>query len=217
MRAKRGLSKVVSAIIIILIVMLAIVLLWLAVKRTEKKVIEQTEQTTDCLGVMLKIESIECTELGGKKVKISREDSGKDLEDVAIIFKNDLETKTVYLGRNFKALETTTKIFNISLDNPTGADSIIPASKEISISAVIKDGSGERFTCPEGDTKEVECGEKNFCEELKQIIKDFLLGSTNPTIVTDINKDDLTDSADLTLVIINQNNESWCAEQFSAP
>ena len=147
---KRGLSQVLSVIIIIVLVIIAIALIWVVISQVIKEDVEGTEKNVKCLDVDLTIDTAVCS--GNlRKVRITRGADDIVLEDIAIKFlSKDGNSKIIYLTSDIpEKLETKT----VSVD--TSDIGFNPV--EVSVAAIL-DGTGEEHTCSEAYKKDITCG-----------------------------------------------------------
>lgn len=104
MESKRGISDVITTVLIILLVLAAIVIVWQAVKGTLTKGTETLEEQTQCLGVDLAISTIDAAT---DKVSITRNTGGDAAKVEPIILVKGAKTTANCTLATIAQLEST--------------------------------------------------------------------------------------------------------------
>ncbi len=86
MNYKRGLSAIVTSVIMIVLVMIAIGVVWSIVSNVAEEGSEKISLSSDCLDVNIKATKVVCDDAGICNVTITRNAGGKDIGGVKLIF-----------------------------------------------------------------------------------------------------------------------------------
>jgi len=136
---KRGLSQVVTTVILILVVLAAIVIIWAAVRPTIERTTEQF--TTDCFA--LELEARACS-ASANTVTVNRGSASGDLTGIVFVF-NDGTTETVS--------DTTTTMPGPLESLPIVLQRDITNGEIVNVAAVIGQGN----VCPESSNAPATC------------------------------------------------------------
>jgi hypothetical protein len=135
---KKGLSAVVTALVIILLVLVAVGVVWIVVKDIVERGVTSIDVTSKCLEVDLRAVEVIETSPGNYNVTIERRAGGEEIEGVKLNFFNSTDSSGVIdFGTSIAELETESR--DITAD-------IINANK-IGYSAYFKDVSGNDAAC----------------------------------------------------------------------
>jgi len=140
---KRGLSQVVTTVILILVILAAIVILWAAIRPTIQKASEQV--TADCITIDLEVVSCSAggtagVPVGQTGITVKRSSGGGDLTAIRFVFDGgDAVSVDSTLGK----LETQ-EHFVTSKDY---------AGEMVNVAAVV----GQENVCPESSSAPVQC------------------------------------------------------------
>ena len=144
MNNKKGLSDIVTNVLIILLVLVSVSIIWMFLRPTIESGIGQTGGTTDCLTVDL--EPTACDTNGGT-VTVTRNPGGGDvLKGIKVLVNGALNDGGEFVG-SLSEFETATVTINSSLSG----------GEEITVAAVVDNGNGgekicspssRTFTCP---------------------------------------------------------------------
>ncbi len=137
---KKGLSEVVTTLIIILLVLVAIGIVWAVVSSILQSGTEQTSTTAKCLQVDIKATAAQCTVGGVCNVTYRRNAGGDVVDGVVIVFSNGQTSNQTEVAGNLAPLATQTKA-----GVATGLTSPVPNS--IEIAAYFVDASGKQQLC----------------------------------------------------------------------
>ena len=142
---KRGLSEVVSTLIIILLVLVAIGIVWVVVSNVLQSGASQTEIGAKCLQVDVKANAVNCASNNVTwecDVTYNRKSGGDAIDGIKIVLSNGLESSTASVAGNVAPLDVRTQ----SNINTT----IVIANAEPSsaqIAAFFIDDSGNEQVC----------------------------------------------------------------------
>jgi len=129
---KKGLSAVITTILIILIVLAAIAILWQVVKRFSELPVE--DFSLECINF-----EISAVNQAENKVTVERNGGELELKEIGFVFSNLETSKTVFKESSLKALETQTFSFS--------ENDIVPNYNLIRIYAKFIDVNGEILDC----------------------------------------------------------------------
>ncbi len=138
---KKGLSEVVTTLIIILLVLVAIGIVWAVVSNILSSGAAQTEISAKCLQVDVKATAAKCGSGGNCTVTYTRTDSGDDIDGVLIVFSNGQNSSQKEISGNVAPLATKT----ITPEFETGITT--PAIDKVEIAAYFIDASGNTQIC----------------------------------------------------------------------
>ncbi len=139
---KRGLSTVVTTLIIILLVLVAIGIIWVVIKG----VIESGSQSADfavkCLQVDVRATSISCSGINTCNVTLNRKTGGEAIAGVKLVFYNttaSTSTGVISVPGNIAPLTTTT----------TSGQPTTPVNwpDKVDVTAYFKDNAGAEQLC----------------------------------------------------------------------
>ncbi len=138
----RGLSDVISTVLIILLVLAAVIIIWFFVRPFLNNVGGQV--TGDC--VTLNLEPLSCTNnLTGTSVQVKRNSGEANLKAIIYLFEVNGEDRIRNVTSSLQQLETTS-------DFLTSA-SIGGKPSKFTIAGIVETSSGNRQTCPQYDPK----------------------------------------------------------------
>ena len=132
----RGLSEVVSTLIIILLVLVAIGIVWLVVSNVLESGAQQTDISAKCLAVDVKATAVNCA-AGTCAVTYKRSSGGDDINGIIIVLSNGTESEQKPVAGNIVASATKTEPVVTTLTNPN----------KVEIAAYFTDASGNDQTC----------------------------------------------------------------------
>ena len=151
MENKRGLSDVITTLIIILLVLVAVGIIWVVVRNVVQSGSEQIEITTRCVAVDLRAVSVTSVEgqAGNYTVTLQRRAGGDTIDGVRLVFLNATEASEVlYFGGGdleFSQLQTLTRSVNTDTGEE-GSYSLLDATR-MEYTAYFKDASGNEQYC----------------------------------------------------------------------
>ena len=139
MKNKKGLSMVITTLIIILLVLVAIGIIWVVVKNVIDKGVEQIDYNTKCFDVDISASAVVNTSETNYSVTLTRTGTGDEIAGVKLVFFNatDDTSSVIDVSGNITPLATVTK-------NVEGE--IINANK-VEVTAYFKDTSGNEKYC----------------------------------------------------------------------
>jgi hypothetical protein len=138
MMNKKGLSQVVTTVLIILIVLAAIILIWVAVRPTIEGAGDQI--TADCVSIELNPVSCDIT---NNNVRVGRGADGGDLAGVKILVRR---------GEQVLAYDATGTLPDSLGSSLMGSGGTLAINDRVSVAAVV----GDDITCPASIT-EIDC------------------------------------------------------------
>ena len=134
MRSKKGLSDVVTTLIIILLALAAIVIVWAVVSSLVKDTANQTDLSSKCLGLSVDIDSTDASEISGVRVSAGKADGTKNIGN----YSGNIEP--------LQTVSTTVTGLTFSTGNKIEVDSVI----------VIKSDDGtDEFICSQKSSAEI--------------------------------------------------------------
>jgi len=148
MKNNKGLSEVVTTLIIILLVLVAIGIIWGVVSNLLDKSKNTVDINTKCMDVGVKVVSITETQEGNYSLTVTRTSTGDEIDGVALkIYLND---STVYGPLYFSSTEIS-PLKTITLEAVDGDMNINEESQTITkteLYAFFTDDSGVDQLCP---------------------------------------------------------------------
>jgi hypothetical protein len=139
MKNKKGLSMIITTLIIILLVLVAVGIIWVVVRNIVEKGTEQINYNTKCIDVDVRANAVVNTSMTDYSVTLTRTASGEDIAGVKLIFFNAAaETSTVIdVSGNIAPLATITR---------SVAGGIVDANK-VEVTSYFTDASGDEQIC----------------------------------------------------------------------
>ena len=135
---KKGLSEVVTTLIIILLVLVAIGIVWVVVNNVLQSGTEQAELSAKCLNVDIKATAVSCV-AGTCSVTYKRNSGTDAVSGIIIVLSNGTESAQKQVAGNINISATKTETgFVTGLTNVNKAE----------IAAYFTAASGENQTCP---------------------------------------------------------------------
>jgi hypothetical protein len=150
MKNTKGLSAVVTTLIIILLVLVAVGIIWVVVKNVVEGGAETIEFNTKCVAVDLSANSASCTQGAANwtcDVTYQRRAGGDDIDGLKIVLSNGLTSFTHDVPGNLQAPATrTTTGINTTIPNAS------PEPNSVALAAYFLDASEEEHLCnPTGE------------------------------------------------------------------
>jgi len=136
---KKGLSEVVTTLIIILLVLVAIGIVWVVVNNILESGTQQTEISAKCLQIDVKATAASCDVGGVCNVTYKRNAGGDEIGGVIIVLSNGVSSNQTEVAGNMVPLATRTLT-----DFATG---LSPAPNKAELSAYFVDDSGNQQIC----------------------------------------------------------------------
>ncbi|GBE20264.1 hypothetical protein BMS3Abin17_01002 [archaeon BMS3Abin17] len=139
---KKGLSTIVTTLIIILLVLVAIGIVWVVIMNVVEDSTGQINTNTKCLSVSLEASSVVCSNETTCNISIYRKPGGDALEGVKLIFENaagDRSLTAVDVSGNIAELGTSKSEVNTGISNAT----------KVEMTPYFADESGNENLCPE--------------------------------------------------------------------
>jgi hypothetical protein len=123
MKNKKGLSSIVTAVIMIVLSLIAVGVVWTIINNVVESGSEKVSLSSSCLDVKIKATKVICsgTNEGTCDVTLKRESGGKDIEGVKLIFTDEAKENTYVatIVGNIAPLATKTeKLIDTGLVNP---------------------------------------------------------------------------------------------------
>ncbi|MCK5149472.1 hypothetical protein KAJ87_00920 [Candidatus Pacearchaeota archaeon] len=139
MRYKKGLSLIVTSLLIILLVLIAIGIIWVVVRNVVDRGTDQISITTKCLEIDIKITAVTNTSMIDYDVTLTRTGTGEEIDGLKIVFHNATESSSVVdVPGNILLLETVTK---------TNLAGEVTNANKIEVTPYLKDDSGKENYC----------------------------------------------------------------------
>ena len=134
MKNKKGLSAVVTTLIIILLVLVAVGIIWVVIQNVVTEGSEQVKSGASCIGVQVNIKSATCTDGDTCTVVVERLSGGVDVDGV----------KVTISGETAGSLTDTTsgglEVLDVVTLTPTG-DTLSSGDATVKAAAVLEDGT----------------------------------------------------------------------------
>lgn len=144
---KRGLSTVVTTLIIILLVLVAIGIIWVVIRGVIEGGTEAADYAVKCLAVDVRATALNCSDINTCTVTLNRKAGGENIEGVMLVFYNTTtatNTAPIEVPGNIAPLATITT----AAQTTTGA--IYP--NRIDVTAYFKDSAGNPQLCSQPST-----------------------------------------------------------------
>ncbi|MFQ5531090.1 MAG: LamG-like jellyroll fold domain-containing protein [Candidatus Nanoarchaeia archaeon] len=154
---KRGLSTVITSLILILLVLVAIGVVWIVVKNIMEK--QSDEVSLGKLLIDAKIEAAQVDTNGAATVTIKRNPGQGEIAGMNFIFSDG--TNTLLIERTTSILELGTQEFTFSSTELSSLGTI----NEVSIYPIIKSNSGKNTILNKADTSKVNLAISYYCDE----------------------------------------------------
>ena len=140
---KRGMSAIVTTLIIILLVIVSVTMIWYVVKNVLTKGSGQIGLGAKCLNTEVVATKVLCTETGTCNVTYTRKSGDDEIGGIKLLFTNDLGEKNFpyEINGSMNTLDVKTKK-NIN----TG----ISNCSKVNIAVYYLDASGDKQLCSEG-------------------------------------------------------------------
>ena len=140
---KKGLSTVVTTLIIILLVLVSIGIIWVVVRNVIETGTGEFDAATRCLKIDIRATSVDC---GGSvnscNVTVERKAGGAEIGGIKIVFKNtSIPSSGGVLDQPGDIAVLTSETFS---GLPTGYSNL---SNRVEITAYVKDDTGTEFVC----------------------------------------------------------------------
>ena len=138
---KKGLSTVVTTLIIILLVLVAIGIIWIVVRGVIETGAKSADYAVKCLQVDVRATAVNCTDPEACNITINRKSGGEEIGGVKLIFYDSNVGTTsgvIDVPGNIPALITTTK---------TGINSTLITPDKVDVTVYFTDESGEDQLC----------------------------------------------------------------------
>jgi len=137
---KKGLSTVVTTLIMILLVLVAIGVVWAVVNNLLQTGADQFDTNSQCLLVNVEATSVVCSDPTACSVTLKRAAGGDDIGGVKMAFTDGTNTNVVTVAGNIVELGATTNTVNSGFVLP-----VIPS--EVSTTVYFIDAAGEERLC----------------------------------------------------------------------
>lgn len=135
---KRGLSLIVTSLIIVVLVLVAIGIVWVVVRNIIEGGVEQVDYNTKCLEVNVRATALVSTGGSDYNITMTRTAGGDDIAGVKLVFFNgdDDTSDVIDVDGNIAPLATVTK----------SVDGEIEDANKVELTPYFEDASGnERF------------------------------------------------------------------------
>jgi flagellin-like protein len=147
MEYKKGISGVVTVLIIVLLALVAAGVVWVVIQGTVEDAGEEISGRSACIGINLNIKSVDDCLAGSTNCSlvIERKSGGGIVKDIRVVITDDTTTMTEDLGRAMEVLETVT----------IEAGSAVPLTnnaKTAKVTALVDNGEGGYIVCDAVDT-----------------------------------------------------------------
>ncbi len=139
---KKGLSAVVTTLIMILLTLVAIGMIWLVVTNIVGDTTDRIGSLTECIDAKIEVTAVNCADGGNSSlcdVSLYNNAGGKLVDGVRLVFYNSTDTSSaeVYFDDDIGELKTVTK----------NKDSGINSSNKIEAFVYVEDASGKKSLC----------------------------------------------------------------------
>ncbi len=135
MQNKRGMSDVVTTLIVILLVLVAVGIVWVVVSNVLESGAEQTEISSKCLGIDIRATSLSC-DGNNCSVSYTRKDGNEAVDGVKIVVTDGTDSNETIIPGTMGSLAVRTS--NVTY---------IKTANEVVISGYFLDSSNEPVYC----------------------------------------------------------------------
>ena len=141
---KKGLSAVVTTLIIILLVLVAIGIVWVVVRNIVEEGTSEVAIKVKCLDVDVRAIAVNCTDPAACSVTVKRNAGGEEIAGVKLVFyEGATGGNVVSYDQPIVALATTTI---------TGTDSGLTTPDKVEVTAYFKNDAGEEQICGQSNS-----------------------------------------------------------------
>jgi len=138
MRNKKGLSAIITTLMIILIVLVAVGIIWVVVRNVVEEGAESIDISTKCLAFNVQAVSVVNTSLTTYDVTLNREAGGDDMGGLKVVFFNSTSNSQVLdFGTTIDALGTVTRNIDPGITN----------ANKVEFTVFVLDASGNEQLC----------------------------------------------------------------------
>lgn len=136
---KRGLSAIVTTLIILVLVLVSIGIVWVVIRNIIDSGVEQIDYNTKCLEVNIKVTAMENTDDTDYDVTITRTAGGDEIAGVKLVFfnKDNENSNVIDSDGNIAPLATVTRDIDGEIEN----------ANKIEITPYFEDASGTEKFC----------------------------------------------------------------------
>ncbi len=142
MENKKGLSTIVTTLIVILLTLVAVGIVWAVISGVLKTGVSTVDTDSECLKIDLKASNVNCVTFGSNSncsVKITRSPGGITFAGLKVIFKsNSVSSSVTDVPGNIAELGSATVQVNSIGANDTNKVEITPYFKEGSVETLCK-------------------------------------------------------------------------------
>jgi len=139
MKDKRGMSQIITTVIIVVLVLVAIGIVWAVIANIIDAGSDDVALGTSCLGIQIKATRVVNTSATGDyDITLKRLAGGNSIGGVKILIKNDTDSALLDFGEALNELEEKRK--------PLSSTGILNANK-VEVTVFILDASGNEKIC----------------------------------------------------------------------
>lgn len=139
MKNKKGLSLIVTSLLIILLVLVSIGIIWVVIRNVVNQGTDQISLTTKCLEVDIRATAVTNTSMTNYDVTLERSSGGDEIDGVKILFHNATESGDIVdVQENIAALDIITK---------TGLIGGVTNANKVEVTPYLLTASGEPHYC----------------------------------------------------------------------
>ncbi len=150
MRDKKGLSTIVTTLIIILLVLVAIGIVWVVVRNVLTGGVGRIDPATECLKLDMSVTSASCNSAAACSVTMDRNPGGKAINGVKVIFSNSTEPGSI-IDSTGDIAELTQKSVTGSV-GAGGVTNSTPNTNKVEVTPYYKDDTGAEQICSQSIT-----------------------------------------------------------------
>ena len=140
---KKGMSEIVTTLLIILLVIVAVGLIWGVVRTFVNQGTSNMATGTKCMEIDVYVTKANCTAAGSCNVTYTRSATGEDIAGIKLIFTNNL-------GEGNHINETEGNIIPFAISTIRNVNTSITDCSKITVAPYFEDGSGNKQYCPKG-------------------------------------------------------------------
>lgn len=143
LKNKKGLSTVITTLIIILLVFVAIGIIWVVVRGVIEEGAGEIEISSKCLNLDIRAIAVASTGANNYDVTLKRSAGGDEIAGIRIVVFNDTQSSGVITSEgNIEPLDTVTRNINAGTSN----------ANKVEVTAYLKDGLGKEQLCSQTNT-----------------------------------------------------------------
>lgn len=150
---KKGLSTIVTTLIIILLVLVAIGIIWVVIRGVIEQGTTQIDVNTKCIGTDVRATSVNCDALGRCVVQLKRNQGTEEIGGVKLIFHNSTNTTSSASSAVLEGFSNDITLLSTQASiNVTGVLPSAVGSNSVDVVPYFQDDQGQDQLCTQINT-----------------------------------------------------------------